>query len=226
MYTYQIADVLAPAELEQVRALAASGKFSDGKGSAVGAAASVKANQQAELSPEQHGALANIVFPALRRHREFKRLALPVELSVLMINRYAPGMKYGAHYDAPFMAAPNGKEIRADLSATLFLTPPADYDGGELCIVTASQEQRVKLKAGDLCLYPSGHLHQVAEVTRGARLAVVFWVQSMIRDHEKRHLVSDLDGVVGSLAERMPGSVELRNASGVVNALMRLWGEI
>jgi PKHD-type hydroxylase len=223
---HKIEKVLAPDDLQRIGALIKGCRFSDGGASARGAAQQVKANEQLELAPEQHAALAEIVFAALRRSRDFNRTALPVELSSLMINRYATGMSYGAHFDRSFMPAPNGKQIRADLSATLFLSPAGDYDGGELCVARSSGEERVKLNAGDLFLYPACTLHSVAEVARGERLAIIFWVQSMIRDHEKRALVSDLDGVVGSLAQRLPGSTEVRDLSAVVNSLTRIWGEL
>ena len=169
--------------------------------------------------------LAELVFQALGRSREFHRQALPLEMSVPMINRYGVGMSYGPHYDRAFMLGASGRQIRTDLSATLFISPPADYDGGELHIVEGGQDELVKLDAGNLILYPSCILHSVSAVTRGARHAIIFWVQSMIRDHEQRNLVSGLDQVLGSLAERMPGSTEVRDLSGTVNSLTRMWGE-
>jgi PKHD-type hydroxylase len=226
MHMHRIGEVLAPGELAQLRAIVAAGRFGDGRGSARGAASEVKANEQLELSPAQRDALSGIVLPALRRSRGFSRAALPFELSALLVNRYRPGMHYGPHFDRSFMPAAGGGQIRADLSATLFVSAPQDYDGGELCVARPSGEERIKLGAGELFLYPSCTLHSVADVTRGERIAVVFWVQSMIRDHEKRGLVSELDGVVGSLAERLPGSDEVRDLSGVVNSLTRIWGEL
>jgi hypothetical protein len=126
----------------------------------------------------------------------------------------------------PFMPTPDGPRIRGDLSATLFLSDPADYEGGELCFTRVGTEERIKLNAGDLFLYPASTLHHVAPVTRGERLAVVFWVQSMIRDHEKREMVVGLDGLVGRVAERLPGSTEVRDLAGVVGNLTRMWAEL
>jgi PKHD-type hydroxylase len=200
-------------------------RFVGGGESASGTAERVKANEQLQNTPADERMLGELVFQALGRHREFHRRALPLELSVPMINRYGPGMSYGPHYDRAFMMGANNRQIRADLSATLFVAPPEDYDGGELSIVQEGHDGSVKLEAGSLFLYPACMLHSVSAVTRGVRLAIIFWVQSMIRDHEQRSLVSNLDQVVGTLAARMPGSIEVRELSGVVNSLTRMWGE-
>lgn len=227
MGSYVIRDVLNPAELARVRGLIQRGHFVHGSESAQGAAEQVKSNEQLQCTPADAQGLAELVFQALGRHREFHRRALPLEISVPMINRYGVGMSYGAHFDRAFIIGANGRQIRADLSATLFLSPPGEYDGGELRIVEDRGDGgAVKLEAGNLFLYPSCNLHSVSAVTRGARLAIIFWVQSMIRDHEQRDLISNLDHVVGSLAERMPGSTEVRDLSGTVNSLTRMWGEL
>src|SRR5262245_3695788 len=192
-----IEQVLTAAELEAVRAIIGRSRFGDGAASAHGAAKQVKVNQQLECSQADHQRLVEIVFGALHRHRDFSRTALPLEISVPMVNRYGVGMTYGAHYDKPFMPTPDGPRIRGDLSATLFLSNPEDYDGGELCFARVGAQEQIKLNAGDLFLYPASTLHSVAPVTRGERLAVVFWIQSMIREHDKRAVVFELDGLVG-----------------------------
>jgi PKHD-type hydroxylase len=194
---YILEQILAAAELEAIRGLIGRSRFTDGAASAHGAAKQVKANQQLECSREDHQRLVEIVFGALHRHRDFKRTALPLEISVPMVNRYGVGMTYGAHYDKPFMPTPDGPQMRGDLSAT-----------------------------GDLFLYPASTLHSVAPVTRGERVAVVFWIQSTIRDHEKRAMVVELDGLVGRVAERMPGSTEVRDLAGIVGNLTRMWAEL
>jgi PKHD-type hydroxylase len=221
-----VQQVLTAAEIAAVRDLIACARFADGATSAHGAAKQVKANQQLECSRENHQRLVELVFGALHRHREFSRTALPLEISTPMLNRYGVGMTYGAHYDMPFMPTPDGPRIRGDLSATLFLSNPEDYDGGELCFARVGAEERVKLKAGDLFLYPASTLHSVAPVTRGERLAVVFWIQSMIREHDKRAMVIELDGLVGRVAERLPGSTEVRDLAGIAGNLVRMWAEL
>ncbi|MGE5794101.1 MAG: hypothetical protein ACM36B_15500, partial [Bacteroidota bacterium] len=145
-----IEQVLTAAEIRAIRGLIGRSRFADGVTSAHGAARQVKANQQLECSREDHQRLVEIVFGALHRHRGFSRTALPLEISAPMLNRYAVGMTYGAHYDTPFIPTPDGPRIRGDLSATLFLTDPADYDGGELCFARVGAEARIKLHAGDL----------------------------------------------------------------------------
>ena len=225
MHSHLIPNVLDPGEIARVRGVIQCSHFVPGGESARGAAEQVKSNEQLHATPEDARMLAELVFQALARSREFHRRALPLEMSVPMVNRYEAGMSYGPHYDRAFMLGASGRQIRTDLSATLFISPPGDYDGGELRISEGGHEEVVKLDAGNLVLYPSCLLHSVSAVTRGARHAIIFWVQSMIRDHEQRTLVSNLDHVLGSLVERMPGSTEVRDLSGTVNSLTRMWGE-
>lgn len=222
---YVIQGVLGKDEIAWVRDLIRRSTYVDGATSAAGAALKVKSNQQLKPSAHDERQLAELVMGALRRNPRFGRYALPLEICSPMINRYAEGMTYGGHYDAPFMPTINGNKIRADLSSTLFLSDPADYDGGELTFTIGDRTERVKLNPGDLFLYPASTLHSVSPVTRGERLCIVFWIQSSIRDHEKRRIVADLDGVVAKLAETRPGSEELRDASGVVTNLLRMWAD-
>lgn len=225
MQTHVIPNVLDAEGLARVRGVIQRGRFVPGSESARGAAGQVKSNEQLQSTPEDARMLAELVFEALGGNRDFHRRALPLEMSVPMINRYGVGMSYGAHFDRAFMLGASGRQIRTDLSATLFISSPADYGGGELRITEGGQEKAIKLDAGSLFLYPSCMLHSVSAVTHGARHAIIFWVQSMIRDHEQRNLVSNLDQVLGSLVERMPESTEVRDLSGTVNSLTRMWGE-
>ena len=225
MHTHAVQKVLDSGNLARVCQLIQRGKFVGGVESAAGAAEQVKSNEQLRSTPQDGQLLAQLVFEAVGQSRDFHRCALPLEISVPLVNRYGVGMSYGPHFDRAFMIGANNRQIRADLSATLFVSPPEDYDGGELCLGKDGADGRIKLEAGNLFLYPSCMLHYVTEVTRGTRLAIIFWVQSMIRDHEQRSLISNLDQVVGSLAERMPGSTEVRDLSGTVNVLTRMWGE-
>jgi len=226
MHSHVIRNVLDEAELAQVRALIQQSRFVGGSESAAGAAEQVKTNEQLQYAVQGDAQkIGELLFQALGRSREFHRRALPLEISVPLINRYRVGMKYGPHYDRAFIVGANDRQIRTDLSATLFVSPPEDYEGGELCLPEDGGDRCMKLAAGDLFIYPSCMLHSVSTVTRGVRLAIVFWVQSMVRDHEQRDLISNLDAVIGSLAERMPGSTEVRELSGAVNSLTRMWGE-
>lgn len=217
-----IENVLTREELGWVRQLVAGGRFSDGRGSAGGVAGAAKQNQQLELPPEVAQQFCQMVIAALQRSNRFYRAALPLEISTPMVNRYAPGMCYGPHYDSPVFHAPNGTQVRGDLSVTLFISDPADYDGGELH--DSMSGKRVKLEAGSLVVYPSGGLHEVTPVTRGERHAIIFWVQSMVRDHEQRALLTSLDECVEKVSARLPAaSEEVRQLTGVFANLGRMW---
>ncbi len=219
---YIVENVLNAEELGWVRQLAANGRFGDGRRSAAGMAAAAKQNQQLETTPEQAQQLATLVISAIRRSGRFYRVALPLEISMPMVNRYAPGMCYGPHYDSPVFNSPDGRQVRGDLSVTLFISRPDEYEGGELH--DSKSGQRIKLAAGSLVVYPTGGLHEVTPVTQGARHAVIFWVQSMVRDHEQRALLTALDKCVEDVSARMPpGSEEVRQLTGVFANLGRMW---
>ena len=217
--------VLNAQELEWLRGLIRRSRFVSGAASAGGAAKQVKANEELELAPQDYQQFVRTIFDALMRHREFGRAVMPHELSAPMVNRYAPGMTYGAHYDVALMRTPDGPKIRTDLAATLFVSRKDEYDGGELCIARPGGEDLIKLDAGDLYVYSAGTLHSVLPVTRGERLAVVFWIQSMVREHDKRLLISELDAVIGRLAQRAPQSDEVRDLAGVFTNLLRMWAD-
>jgi PKHD-type hydroxylase len=123
------------------------------------------------------------------------------------------------------MSTPDGPKIRCDFAATLFISGPDEYDGGELCLTHLGRADRIKLDAGDLFVYPAGTLHSVSPVSRGERLAVVFWIQSMVRDHDKRQMIANLDAVIGRIAERAPQSDDLRDLAGIFTNLVRIWAD-
>jgi len=216
-----VENVLTREELAWAQQLVANGRFSDGRSSAGGTAGAAKQNQQLEMAPEIGQQLSGMVIGALQRSNRFYRIALPLEISTPMINRYAPGMCYGPHYDSPVFHAPNGSQVRGDLSVTLFISPPEEYDGGELH--DSMSGKRIKLEAGSLVVYPTGGLHEVTEVTRGARHAIIFWVQSMVRDHEQRSLLTSLDECVERVSARLPANDEVRQLTGVFANLGRMW---
>jgi PKHD-type hydroxylase len=216
-------NVLSAQELAVVRAMVERAPSVSGSASALGMARRVKANEQFELTPADGQALANLTFAALKRNPLFYRFALPVDVSMPMINRYAEGMCYGPHYDASVMPSPTGAEIRTDFSATLFVSGPDEYDGGELLFDAMGMKREIKLRAGDMVLYPAGLLHEVRPVTRGARHAIVFWVQSRIAESEQRQLLFRMDEAVGSLAHKHPDLTEVRELLGVFQNLSRMW---
>lgn len=212
-------------ELNQARGATRRAQKVDGGHSAMGAAGAVKRNQQYQLGPSDTAELSALVVNALRRNMDVFRMALPAEISTPMINFYDKGMTYGAHYDAPLFSAPGGNRMRADLSATVFLTNPADYTGGELVMLNDGQERAIKLAAGHIVVYPAALLHEVRPVLSGSRHAVVFWIQSMIQDQERRELFYRLDRAIEQVARKLPDSDEVRDLSGVFSGLGRVWLE-
>ena len=187
----------------------------------------VKQNQQlAEGSPLAIE-LGNIVLAALERNPLFISAALPNRIYPPMFNRYQEGMHFGSHVDGSIRLLPgSGDKIRTDLSATLFLAPPESYDGGELLIEDTFGAQAVKLPAGDMILYPASSLHRVNPVTRGARTACFFWVQSMVRDDGQRTLLFDLDNAIQRLTATNADEAARIKLAGVYHNLLRLWSEV
>ena len=163
---------------------------------------------------------------ALQTHPLFISAALPACVYPPMFNRYGAGMAFGAHVDGGVRIDPRtGAKLRTDLSATLFLSGPDDYDGGELEIADAYGVQSVKLNAGDLILYPSTSLHQVTRVTRGERLASVFWVQSLVREDSRRKILFDLDQAIQQLNAACAGPEARCTLVGCYHNLLREWAE-
>ena len=180
----------------------------------------------------EHGAAAkkagDIVLDALGRNPLFMAAALPKKVWPPMFNRYAAGEQFGVHVDnAVRIKRGGGEQLRSDLSATLFLTDPNDYEGGELTIEDTYGAHSVKLGAGDLILYPSSSLHHVTPVTSGERVASFFWIQSMIRDDTQRRVLFDLDVAVQRLASEVgQGHASLVALTGTYHNLLRMWAEV
>lgn len=198
----------------------ATADFSDGARTAGWNARPVKHNLQAT-----HDAAAQLVQQALNRHPLFRTAVFPSRLRAPLFSRYLPGMSYGTHIDNPLMGTTT--PLRADLAVTLFLSEPADYEGGELVLDTHSGTQAYKLEAGQALVYPATTLHRVAEVTRGERLAAVLWVQSLVRDAAQREILFDVDTVRRSLWQQA-GEVstpEFELLSKTHANLLRAWAE-
>lgn len=216
----QIADVIDAAMIDAVQSAAEADSFwSDGRVTAKGRAREAKNNLQALSTGPAKGVLETLS-TAIFSHETIRSAAQPAAFARIMLNRYDAGMEYGAHVDAPYVDG-----VRTDLSFTLFLSSPEDYDGGELHIDSAGAEDIVKLAAGSLVLYPSTSLHRVARVTRGARLSCVGWIKSRVRSPHDRETLFELDRISADLAAlKAPGEVRDR-LSNVRNNLLRRWGE-
>ena len=229
-----IPQVLNDDELAQARSLLADAPWTDGRGTAGPQAATVKHNQQLPVGSAAAQALQALVLAALDRHPLFFSAALPKRLLPPMFNRYGgeanPGGHYGDHVDQAIRhiatGAQAGQRLRTDLSCTLFLADPTDYDGGELVIADANQgSPRIKLPAGDALLYPGTRVHRVEPVTRGQRLASFFWIESLVRSDEQRRLLFDMDLALMKLRSRDGESAEAVSLTGIYHNLLRLWAD-
>lgn len=211
----------------QERLAAAGGAWVDGRVTAGHQGAQAKHNRQIAEDAPLARELGEPIVAALERNALFISAALPSRVYPPMFNRYEGGMRFGGHVDgAVRLVAGAGARIRTDLSATLFVSPPEDYDGGELVIEDTYGAHEVKLPAGDLVLYPATSLHHVTPVTRGARLASFFWVQSMVRDDAQRALLFDLDMAIVRLTRDTPGHESLVALTGTYHNLLRMWAEV
>ncbi len=222
-----IEGLLDAAQVARCRDALAAADWVDGKATAGQQSALAKNNRQI---PEEHPtakALGDLVLGALGRNPTFLSAALPLKVFPPLFNRYEAGMGFGAHVDnAIRFVGASSSRVRTDLSATLFLTDAANYDGGELVIEDSFGEQAVKGAAGDLVLYPASSVHRVEPVTRGSRLASFFWIQSMVRRQDERTLLYRLDRDIivarTKLGDADPTVISL--TAGYHN-LLRLWAD-
>ena len=224
----QIPRLLDNAQVQAIteRLAAADAPWVDGRVTAGHQGARVKANQQIAEGTPFARELGDIVMSALERNPLFISAALPSQVYPPQFNRYTPGMHFGAHVDGAVRLIPGtGSKIRTDVSATLFLAPPASYDGGELLIEDTYGLRSVKLAAGDMVLYPANSLHRVEPVTRGVRVASFFWIQSMVRDDARRTLLFDLDRAIQRLNEQHAEHPSLIELTGVYHNLLRQWAD-
>ncbi len=195
----------------------------DGRETAGAVAREVKRNEQAAMESPPGRALQDEITRILADHPVIRAAAQPRRFSPLLISRTADGGHYGAHVDNALMGK-GDKRIRTDLSFTLWLTPPGEYDGGELVIHNAGMTQEVKGKAGHLVLYPSGALHEVKPVTRGTRIVCVGWIESLIADAARREILFDLENLRASLRQQLTAqSAELLTLDKTIANLLRMW---
>jgi PKHD-type hydroxylase len=224
----QIPEVLAATELAEVRRLIDPAEWIDGNVTSGPQAALAKRNRQLPEDSAAAKQAGEIVLAALGRNSLFMAAALPAKVWPPLFNRYGGGEQFDLHVDNAVRLKRGGVErLRSDLSATLFLAAPDEYEGGELTIEDTYGSHCVKLAAGDLILYPASSLHHVTPVTSGERVASFFWVQSMIRDDAQRRVLFDLDVAV----QRLAGELGQAHASvvaltGTYHNLLRMWAEV
>ena len=222
-----IEDVLSPAQVALCRQRLAAETWVDGKVTAGEQSAQAKRNLQVPEDAPEARELGQIILGALGSNEEFVSAALPLRVFPPLFNRYDAGMDFKAHIDNAIRFAPGMVRIRTDVSCTLFLSEPDEYDGGELVIQDTYGEQRIKFEAGDLVVYPAASLHRVEPIARGSRWASFFWAQSMVRDEGQRRLLYDLDCAIrdvrGALTDEFEPAVKL---AGVYHNLLRRWGEM
>lgn len=219
--------VLNAAELARLRTLLASADWADGRITAGSQSAKVKQNRQLPESAGQIGEARAIVRAALARNAVFFSAALPREIYPPLFNAYAGGEHFGNHVDNAVRLLPDGsRHLRTDVSATLFLAEPHEYDGGELVVEDTYGEHRVKLAAGDMVIYPSNSLHRVEPVTRGERLACFMWIQSMVREDAKRALLFDMDIAIANLRQAHGDGEALVTLTSTYHNLLRMWSEL
>lgn len=223
-----IPKVLDARQLSAVRQLLdhAGPAWVDGRVTAGYQGAAVKFNQQCDERSDVALQCQQIILQALERHPRFISAALPNTVYPPMFNRYGEGMTFGAHVDGSVRIHPhNGSKLRTDISATLFLSDPASYNGGELQIEDSYGAHSVKLEAGDMVIYPATSLHQVTPVTRGVRTACFFWVQSLVRDDGQRGILFDMDNAIQKLNQTHADETARRSLIGCYHNLMRQWSE-
>jgi PKHD-type hydroxylase len=221
-----IPHVLTAEQVAHCREVFDQAAWEDGRSTAGHQSAQAKKNLQLPESSPQARELGDLVLRGLERSPLFVSAVLPQRVFPPLFNRYEAGMTFGSHVDnaiRPITGTP--MRLRTDVSATLFLSDPDSYDGGELVVEDTYGSHSVKLPAGDLIIYPASSLHHVTPVTRGVRLASFFWVQSMVRDVSQRSLLFDLDMAIMQLNKEVPGSPSLVMLTGVYHNLLRQWAE-
>jgi len=218
-----ISQVLSEADIEEAKSVLASAAFKQGRDTAGWHAALVKDNLQADPAAPAVRALQMRIGTLLRANALFELAARPRAIAPLLFSRYTAGMAYGSHVDDAVMGGE--PPLRSDVSFTLFLSTPDEYQGGELVIESSAGEQSFKPDAGSLVLYPSSSLHRVEPLRSGTRFAAVSWVQSLVRDPAQRELLFTLDSARRTLFEREGKTPEFDQLSLCLANLMRMWAE-
>jgi PKHD-type hydroxylase len=217
---YRVLPILTPQEIAECRRIAAAAQFVDGR--ITNPHNTAKVNEQLH-APADYQKSAQLLHAALVRSQEMRDFAMPVTIGPPLITRYGAGMHYGAHTDVAFLQVPGGA-LRSDLSCTIFLNEPEDYDGGALHVMLGDSSLRFKLKPGEAVIYPSDTLHEVEPVTRGERLVAITFMQSRISDPFRRNLLFNLNEVAALEGLTMQPENYTRLQL-VQNQLLRYWGD-
>lgn len=222
-----IPEVLTRAQVAAMRAALDGADWADGRATVGAQGAQVKHNRQLPEASPLAAEMGAVILAALARNNTYVSAALPLRTVAPLFNSYAGGEHYGAHVDGSIRQVPGGLlPMRTDLSCTLFLADPDEYDGGELIVTDTYGMHEVKLPAGDMILYPSSSVHKVEPVTRGARVCSFFWVQSMVRDDGKRSMLLELDQAIQRLRVRVGDCEEVVTLTSHYHNLLRMWAEL
>lgn len=222
-----IPSILNAQQVQDVRKQLDQVNWQDGRHTAGHLASKVKSNEQLPEGDPVAKALGQYIIEQLVQNNTFTSAALPYKFYPPLFNKYQGGGEYGFHVDGAVRFVPEtGQRVRTDVSSTLFLTDPEEYDGGELIIDDVYGEKSVKLPAGDLVLYPSTSIHKVTPVTRGARVSCFFWLQSLVREDAQRTLLFQLDQSVQQLTVTVPDHPSIVDLSGIYHNLLRRWTEV
>lgn len=223
-----IPNVLKPDQVARCREVMEKAAWVDGRVTAGHQSSKVKYNLQLPETAPEARELGSTVIDGLARSNLFMSAVLPKQVFPPLFNRYDAGMTFGSHVDNAIRGIPNsgGMSIRTDVSSTLFISGPEDYDGGELVVEDTYGSHTVKLPAGDMIVYPATSLHHVTPITRGSRIASFFWTQSMIRDESKRSLLFDMDMAIIKLNRDHPGHASIVDLTAVYHNLLRQWAEL
>lgn len=220
-----VPDILDREQLHRMRVALDAAEWTDGRETVGTQGAQVKRNRQLPDASPLRRQLGEALLAALAGNPLFHAATLPRRILPPRFNRYEGGGEYGMHVDGSVMALPDGEQLRSDISCTLFLSEPEDYDGGELIISDTYGEHAVKLPAGDAIIYPASSLHRVQPVTRGARVAAFFWVQSLVRDDGCRRLLFELDASIQRLVATGADRAAVLQLTGTYHNLLRRWAE-
>ncbi len=222
-----IPEVLTPDQVAQSRRILEEAEWVDGRVTAGHQSARAKDNMQLPEDSPAARQVGELIVSALQRNPLFVSAALPLRVFPPLFNRYQSGQSFGTHVDNAIRQVPGtGACVRTDLSATLFLSAPEEYDGGELSVEDTYGVHRVKLPAGHMILYPATSLHHVRPVTRGVRLASFFWVQSLVRDDGERTLLFDLDSAIRRITRDAPDHPAAVALTGIYHNLLRRWAAL